>query len=308
MKHSHPWLASLLTVLQVLLMVQASPGQDDPISPAALIVPVFDEIDGTTLALVSRAAREAERIGAKYIVLEVSSKGGSVDAMRDIQKVIHSLRSEQADGSVGVGIATVAYVDSFAWSAAAMIALTCDQVYMRPSSSIGAATVVAVDPFTGMPIEIPKDMRDKEISTNKALMRSVVQGTPRANENVLRLVEAMMDPEMQLYRVIYRKAGGLETGPDIVEQAQLDEMEADPDITFSVPPQEFNDRPLSLSPDEAVEFGVADGRVDTLEIMLSDRLQLDRSEWGRMEESWSEDAVAWINDMRSVLFVLGFIF
>ncbi len=307
MKHPHPWLASLLTFLQVILTAQAGPGQDEQLPPPALIVPIQGEISTVTLALVTRAARQAEDIGAKYLVLEISSQGGSVDAMRGVQKALQALRSEQLDGSVGASIATVAYIDDFAWSAAAMIALTCDQVYMRPNSSIGAATVVAIDSLTGRPVEIPKDMRDKETSVNKALMRSAVEGTPRENKNVLTLVEAMMDPEMELYRVIYRGAGGLETGPEVVERAELDRMQADPDITFSVPPEEFNDRPLSLTPAEAVEFGVADGRVESLEFMLRDYLFLESSEWGRMEESWSEGTAAWLNDMRGVLYVLGFI-
>ena len=288
-------------IFAVLGPVTGVAAQQEPVeSPRALIVTIDGEIATTTPALLSRATREVRSLGARYLVLEISSTGGRIDSMREVNDTLRALRKDD--------ITTVAYVDEFAFSAAAMIALTCDRIFMKPGSSIGAATPVKYNPLTGEFQEMPDDVRRKMIEATKSLMRSAVEGSERSvkSPDVLLVVDAMIDPDLRVYEVTYQDESGIEQ-TRLVEDAELERMRKDPKVAFSVDPIEFKKRPLTLTPDEAVRFGVVDGKEDTLNSMVTDELHLEISQVARLAETWSEDFVTWLNQMRSVLFVLGFI-
>lgn len=95
------------------------------------VVPVRNTIDNGLFNIIERAFAEAERKGAKGIVLDINTLGGLVDSALDIGEFI---RSSQ--------IPTVAYISGKAASAGSYIALNAQKIVMEPGSSIGAAAVV----------------------------------------------------------------------------------------------------------------------------------------------------------------------
>lgn len=94
-------------------------------------VPVTGTIELGLAPFIGRAIDEAEEQGAAAVVLDIDTPGGRIDAAWEI---IDDVR----DADVPV----YAFVNRRALSAGAMIALSADALYMRPGSTIGAATPV----------------------------------------------------------------------------------------------------------------------------------------------------------------------
>lgn len=132
-------------------------------------VPVTGAIEHGLAPFVARSIREAERAGARAIVLILDTPGGRVDAAERI-----------ADAVRETNIRTIAFVDRRAFSAGALIALATDGIWMRPGSVIGAAT-----PVSGEGEKLP----EKYVSAMRAEFRAL------AEEHGIdpRIAEAMVD-------------------------------------------------------------------------------------------------------------------
>ena len=112
---------------------------------------------------------KASEAGADYVMLDLNTYGGAVNAADSIRTAI--LRYEKP---------VIVYVNMQAASAGALISIACDSIYMRTGSSIGAATVV--DQSGGV-------MPDKYQSFMRGMMRSTAQATGRDPH----IAESMVD-------------------------------------------------------------------------------------------------------------------
>jgi membrane-bound serine protease (ClpP class) len=99
-----------------------------PTSGLVQVIDIDDTIDAGMTHRVERAVQDAQRNGASAILVVLATNGGVVDDANDIKDAIASS-----------GLPTIAYVKERAWSAGALIALSCDKIYMAPGASIGAA-------------------------------------------------------------------------------------------------------------------------------------------------------------------------
>lgn len=130
-------------------------------------------------------------------------------------------------------IPVVAFVDNNAASAGALIALACDSVYMRPDASMGAATVVNGTDGAAMP--------DKYQSYMRAMMRATAEqhGKVKAADSTLQwrrnplIAEAMVDTRIVV--------------PGLIDSTQV----------------------LTFTPDEAIRWGYADGKANSIDEVLS---------------------------------------
>jgi membrane-bound serine protease (ClpP class) len=118
-------------------------------------VPVTGTVEMGLAPFISRSIREAEAEGAAALVLDIDTPGGRVDAAQQITDAI-------ADASIPV----YAYVNRRALSAGAMIALATDGIYMRPGSTMGAATPVSGEGETAS---------EKIVSVMRAEFRALAQ-------------------------------------------------------------------------------------------------------------------------------------
>lgn len=106
------------------------------------IVPVKQTIETGLQSFLVRAFKDAEQAAAKFIVLDINTFGGRVDAAEGIGELIR-----------GSTIPTVAFIHGKAVSAGSYIALNATKIVMAPGSSIGAAAVVDI---SGKEIESAK--------------------------------------------------------------------------------------------------------------------------------------------------------
>ncbi|MFS1517870.1 NfeD family protein [Bacillus sp. SCS-151] len=98
------------------------------------VIPLEDTVEKGLYAFIDRSISEAEEAGADLIILEINTPGGAVAAAGEIGKRISS-----------TDVPIVAYINIHALSAGAYIALNADEIYMRPTASMGAAAVITSD-------------------------------------------------------------------------------------------------------------------------------------------------------------------
>ena len=127
------------------------------------------DIDKSAQRLVVEGLDRAVKAEADYILLDLDTYGGAVDAADSIRSAI--LRCETP---------VLAYVNMQAASAGALISIACDSIYMKTGSSIGAATVVD---------QTGNVMPDKYQSFMRGMMRSTAQATGRDPK----VAESMVD-------------------------------------------------------------------------------------------------------------------
>lgn len=117
------------------------------------------DIDKSSQRLVTLGLEKASEAYADYILLDLDTYGGAVDAADSIRSAI--LRYEKP---------VIAFINMQAASAGALISIACDSIYMKTGSSIGAATVVD---------QAGKVMPDKYQSFMRGMMRSTAEATGR---------------------------------------------------------------------------------------------------------------------------------
>ena len=117
------------------------------------------DIDKAAQRLVVLGLEKASKANADYVLLDLDTYGGAVDAADSIRSAI--LRYDRP---------VIAFVNMQAASAGALISIACDSIYMKTGSSIGAATVVDQS-GTVMP--------DKYQSFMRGMMRATASATGR---------------------------------------------------------------------------------------------------------------------------------
>lgn len=127
------------------------------------------DIDKAAQRLVVKGLEKAAAVQADYVLLDLDTYGGAVDAADSIRTAI--LRYDRP---------VIAYVDMRAASAGALISIACDSIYMKTGSSMGAATVV--DPAGEV-------MPEKYQSFMRGMMRATAEATGRNPE----IAESMVD-------------------------------------------------------------------------------------------------------------------
>lgn len=150
------------------ILLQISASASDSLS-VVYRIRLDSDIDKSAQRLVTLGLEKADKACADYVLIDIDTYGGAVDAADSIRSAI--LRYERP---------VAAYVNMQAASAGALISIACDSIYMRTGSSIGAATVVD---------QSGNVMPDKYQSFMRGMMRSTAQ----ANGRDPHIAESMTD-------------------------------------------------------------------------------------------------------------------
>ena len=118
-----------LFVQATALGQSASAGDPPPKKGPVLIARVHSDIESGISFFVLRMIRRAEKENAACLILEINSNGGLVTSAQEMK-----------DALLRCKVPTVAYVRGRALSAAALIAISCEKIFMEPGSEMGAAT------------------------------------------------------------------------------------------------------------------------------------------------------------------------
>ena len=131
---------------------------------------IKDEISLGMARQVSKGYQEAKAVKADLLLINMNTYGGLLDAADSIRSIF-----------LNSSIPTIVYIDNNAASAGALIAISCEKIYMRKGASIGAATVV--------------DQEGKVVPDKyQSYMRSMMRSTAETRGRDPKIAEAMVDP------------------------------------------------------------------------------------------------------------------
>ncbi len=157
----------LLTILSAVLISFSAFASDS--LTVFYRIRLNQDIDPSSQRLVTLGLEKAREAEADYVLLDLNTYGGAVNAADSIRAAI--LRYEKP---------VIAFVNMQAASAGALISIACDSIYMKTGSSMGAATVVN---------QASEVMPDKYQSFMRGMMRSTAQ----ANGRDPHIAESMTD-------------------------------------------------------------------------------------------------------------------
>ncbi|MGM0547990.1 MAG: NfeD family protein [Bacillota bacterium] len=131
------------------------------------------EINNAQYKFIEDNLEQAEKDGVDLFIIEINSLGGFVDPALKIRDSIFAAEIE-----------VITFVKGRAWSAAALIALAGDELYISPSASIGAA-----------------ETRPREEKYISALRKEFAVTAEHRNKNP-EIAEAMVDSSLEIEGII----------------------------------------------------------------------------------------------------------
>lgn len=162
------------------IVVAAKPETQPAVTgPTYLIIPVKGEVGKeVTASAISQCLTIAEEVKPDVVILEIDSPGGSVAELGEILKEIGKHKD----------LRFAAHINEAA-SAAAILTLSCKEICVRPTATLGGSVIYRTTPG-GTPANIEEKMQ----SLRRAEWRAIVE---TAGHNPL-LVEGMMRTDIVL--------------------------------------------------------------------------------------------------------------
>ncbi len=155
------------------------------------VFPIRENIMPSTVRLTTRCLAAAQEMKADYVVIDMNTYGGLMDAADSVRTAI-----------LNCPVPVLVLINNQAASAGALIAIAADSIYMREGASIGAATVVDQQ---GAPVP------DKYQSFMRSMMRSTAESHGKVIDRITargdtlwrwyrdpKIAEAMVDPQINI--------------------------------------------------------------------------------------------------------------
>ena len=155
-----------------LVLVGEGRAQD---GPEVVVAPIQGEIDLGIAPFLDRVLADAEADGAAAVLLEIDTPGGRLDAVIEMRRSL-----------LASPVRTIAFIDSTALSAGALVALASEEIHVVPGGIMGAATPVVG--ATGATAD------EKVISA----VRSIFRATAQQRDRDPLVAEAMVDPDLEV--------------------------------------------------------------------------------------------------------------
>lgn len=246
--------------LGICLFTGSAQEVDSPINDpgdltgTAWIIPIKGDIEPSMTAFVRREAQKAIAREAECIVFDIDTFGGRVDSALQITSFIMSIKNTRtvawvhnSDQSMGVS-----------WSAGALIAFSCKDIYMAHGTSMGAAApvIIGADGST-------EATGEKTV----AAVRSQMAALAERNGHPTGIALAMVDSDVELWEVVVdgiTKAATREE-VEVLEKAGTDSMSKVERVKEISPKGKL----LSVTAGEAYRYGLARGIADEPDALLS---------------------------------------
>lgn len=190
---------------------------------------------------LDRKLNTAKQKGADLVIIEIHSPGGLAIVSLDIATRLSDLDWAH----------TVAYIPQRALSGAAIVALGCDEIIMRPNAALGDAGAIAADAefqFRYVP--------EKYLTPLMEGVRTLAIAKDRPPA----LAEAMVDKDLEVFRVKDRETG---------EETFLSEEDLESDKNrnrwekINKVRESAKNRFLQVNGTRAVELGLAEGNASS---------------------------------------------
>lgn len=242
----------------------------------AVLIPCRGMVDQALLASIERRSELAISEGVDYLIYEIGTYGGMVDAADSIAKYFIQTVGDRAQ--------TVAYVATEAISAGALIGVSCNDIIMRHSTTIGACA----------PITLGGKLEGVEREKVESFIRAAFQRAAEANGYPELLLKAMVTMQVDVWRVKNLRTEQWELFEG--DKLPSDSNEYDVDEAVEIVSA---DEILTLTDSQALEFGVARAVVDDVDGVLAFLEKRDGAVFSQppkvLKPLWSERMVSWLN-------------
>jgi membrane-bound serine protease (ClpP class) len=282
-------------IICLLLFVISFPAfAVEPNAPAALpevtavVISCTGLIDDGLYSSIKRRANTALSGGANYLIFEIGTYGGLVKSADDISKYLILELSQKAK--------TVAYINTEAISAGAMISVSCQDIIMRKNTTIGDCA----------PIQMGDKLEGVEREKAESFIRAVFQRAAEANKYPPALLEAMVSRHKKVWRVKNIKT-------DSYEFCEDDKLPTDIKL-YDLKNKELIDNEneiLTLTAAKAKEYGIARDVVNDVNEAIAFLAHRDNVTFSpkllRLEPNWSEQLVRMLNHptISGILFMIA---
>nr|MBF0222086.1 ATP-dependent Clp protease proteolytic subunit [Desulfobulbaceae bacterium] len=244
------------------------------------VIPVSGDVEPVMAAYIKRAVADAlTSVSEPLIVLEIDTFGGRVDAALNIVDTMMGISRGQS----------IAFVKTKAISAGALIALSCNSLVMRPSTTLGDCAPISFDGNEA------KMLGEKFQSPLRAKFRTLARknGYPPA------LAESMVSARMEVFRVSF---------PDktlyLDAEALADLSEAETKMIVSKTTVVAKDELLTMDDAEAHELGFSTMTAESIEDMLG-KMNIKNFDLVRLEQNWAESWGRRIAMISPILMIIG---
>jgi len=112
------------------------PESEAAVGGLGVVIPIRTDINDVTTESIERRINAAREAGARVIIFDIHTPGGYGGSALDISHLIKNTRD----------IHTVAWINTQAYSAGALIAVACDEIVMAPASTMGDSQVILSGP------------------------------------------------------------------------------------------------------------------------------------------------------------------
>jgi membrane-bound serine protease (ClpP class) len=154
----------------------------------AVMIPLHEDINPLSGALLTRKFKAAVDSGVDVIILDINSPGGFTYVTFELMDLVQDAE----------GVETVAFIEKDAISGAALLSLACDKIIMLPDARMGDAGEIVMG-------------ADGAFRYTEAKSRSVlaqkVRDTARATGRPVALAEKMVDKDMQVFAATHKTSG-----------------------------------------------------------------------------------------------------
>ncbi len=237
---------SLLLILSLLFPLE---GKLKELKAEEIIwVKVKGDVELGMAKYIERAVHLAEKKKSSFLVLEISTYGGRLDAAEDIKEIL-----------LKTPLPTYSFINPRAISAGALIALATSHIYIHPGGNIGAATPV-MEGSGPAPEKI------------KSFVRSSFRSTAEVKKHPSALAEAFVDEEIEVVEV---------EGGKILKKEEVKKGEK---IIKTISPK---GKLLTLTGKEAVELGLAEATASDREEFLR-KVNLQNLSVKEITPNWGE--------------------
>jgi len=241
----------------------------------AYIIPCKGLIDDGLKESIERRTRIALDGGAKYVIYEISTYGGLLKSGDAIAKYFLD---------TGKKAHTVAFITTEAISAGAMIGVSCSEIVMRSTATIGACA----------PVMMGGELEGVEREKTESFVRGIFDRAAETNRYPKPLLRAMVTVRVEVYRIRNKQTGEYEF-------FEGDELPKDPNV-YDLENKELIDSDeelLTLTASKALEYGLAGAIVEDREGLLDFLAGRDGVVISRppavLEVNWSEKMVRRLN-------------
>ena len=242
------------------------------------VIAINNVIDKLLADFVQRETQHAIASGANLIIYDIDSPSGDKDFSQHLASLIAELDPAK--------VTTVAWVRKEATQAGALVAISCDRIFLADDATIGNIDLKAMRLNRGHQLAPAGEMAPEDLQKLLTLTDSIARRKNRSAS----LIRAMADPSLPVFEVTHKESGRVAWMNEPELAAQPDEWVKGPAI-----PEASGGSLLVLTAKRAEELGLTEAPCHDLE-QLRTRLGIGATEDLRpVSKTWVDNLVTVLN-------------